>query len=226
MSEYKLPLDKLTPALVAFQAAVKAPPKTRENPHLKNKYADLQDVIDTIREPLTVNGLAISHEVSGTTLITKLLHVSGQSLKTEMPLLMGKQDMQGLGSALTYARRYSVSALLGIASDDCDDANGAARGTPTNTNSAAIPKNDKPAEQRKNEPQNPPTPPAPQMATEAQRKKIDELRNACGWSTDDIKAEIALTYKVKSSRELTLQQAKQMIDRLEAALAEKRKETP
>lgn len=217
MSEYKLPLDKLTPALVAFQATVKAPPKTRENPHLKNKYADLQDVIDTIREPLTANGLAISHEVSGTTLITKLLHVSGQSLKTEMPLLMGKQDMQGLGSALTYARRYSVSALLGIASDDCDDANGAARGTATNTNT--------PSSQNATAPAGSETK-TPQMATEAQRKKIDELRNACGWSTDDIKAEIALTYKVKSSRELTLQQAKQMIDRLETALAEKGKETP
>lgn len=217
MSEYKLPLDKLTPALVAFQAAVKAPPKTRENPHLKNKYADLQDVIDTIREPLTANGLAISHEVSGTTLITKLLHVSGQSLKTEMPLLMGKQDMQGLGSALTYARRYSVSALLGIASDDCDDAKGAARSASVNTNTPASQNATTPAgSEEKN----------PQMATEAQRKKIDELRNACGWSTDDIKAEIALTYKVKSSRELTLQQAKQMIDRLETALAEKRKETP
>lgn len=217
MSEYKLPLDKLIPALVAFQATVKAPPKTRENPHLKNKYADLQDVIDTIREPLAANGLAISHEVSGTTLITKLLHVSGQSLKTEMPLLMGKQDMQGLGSALTYARRYSVSALLGIASDDCDDANGAARGTAANTNT--------PSSQNATTPAGSETK-TPQMATEAQRKKIDELRNACGWSADDVKAEIALTYKVKSSRELTLQQAKQMIDRLESALAEKRKEQP
>lgn len=205
MSEYKMPFDKLIPALVAFQSAVKAPPKTKENPHLKNKYADLQDVIDTIREPLSANGLAISHEVSGMVLTTKLLHVSGQFLTTEMPLLMGKQDMQGLGSALTYARRYSVSALLGIASDDCDDGNGAAnRATPANTNNPA---------HANSAPKNP--------CSEAQQRRIETLWQELGRTEAALKKELQKTFKVESVSLLSVPDAVTVIKALNELVVKK-----
>jgi len=206
VSEYKMPLDKLIPALVAFQSVVKAPPKTKENPHLKNKYADLQDVIDTIREPLSENGLAISHEVSGMILTTKLLHVSGQFLTTEMPLLMGKQDMQGLGSALTYARRYSVSALLGIASDDCDDGNAAANRTPAaNTNNHAA---------ANSGPKNP--------CSDSQQRRIETLWQELGRSESALKAELKKVFSVESVSLLDVTQAVKIIKDLND-LVEKKK---
>lgn len=118
-------LDKLVPALIKFQSVVKPPAKTKTNPHLQNKYADLADIIDVIREPLSQNGFAFTQMVNGGTLITILMHESGQSLTAETSLMLDKQTMQGMGSAITYARRYALSAILGIAAEDDDDGNGA-----------------------------------------------------------------------------------------------------
>lgn len=123
MSENQL--DKLIPALIKFQSVVKPPAKTKTNPHLQNKYADLADIIEAIREPLSQNGFAFTQMVNGGTLITILMHESGQSLTAETSLMLDKQTMQGMGSAITYARRYALSAILGIAADDDDDGNGA-----------------------------------------------------------------------------------------------------
>ena len=208
--------------------------KTGYNDFHKYKYATAADVLEKANESMVQNNVAsivrpeliefrdvqnargaTEHLATVKTTITLIDNDSGETLEV---LGMGSgQDSsdKAVMKAQTAALKYAWMMSLNISTGDDPEAD-----TPEK------PKNDKP-EQRKSEPQKPPAQtPAPQMATEAQRKKIDELRNACGWSTDDIKAEIALTYKVKSSRELTLQQAKQMIDRLESALAEKRKEQP
>lgn len=94
------------------------------------KYADLPETLQAIQEPLKKNGLAISHQQmimeGADILVTKLMHSSGQWISTHMPLVY-KSDakvnpMQALGSAITYAKRYSIGSLLNLAADkEMDD---------------------------------------------------------------------------------------------------------
>lgn len=124
---------KLAEALAKAQGDIKAPAKRRkvdftnkEGRRVQYNYADLADVIDSYREPLAKNGLAITHRMEGAEtgfgMITELLHSSGQKLSTFYPLPHpSNMKPQEFGSAQTYGRRYSVSALLGIASEEDDD---------------------------------------------------------------------------------------------------------
>jgi hypothetical protein len=121
-------INDLSAALAKAQAVMKSAPFDRTNPHFKNKYATLASVIDTIRAPLAEHALSYTQTTEmrdgGFVLVTTLRHASGQWVQSEYPLPMGVRP-QELGSALTYARRYSLSALVCIAADDDDDAEGA-----------------------------------------------------------------------------------------------------
>ena len=91
----------------------------------KRKYADLQSVLEAVREGLTANGLAIIQAPmpadNGIKLRTTLAHKSGQWMASELCLPQDKMGgVQGMGSALTYARRYALAAMVGIAQDDDD----------------------------------------------------------------------------------------------------------
>lgn len=120
----------LAAALIAFQ---KNPPHIRKeatNPFFNSKYASLDTIMAEVRPVLAEHGLAISqhptvteHGVPG--LRTILLHESGDRLEDVMPLSVEKQGPQAQGSALTYARRYAVLAVLGLVADEDDDANSA-----------------------------------------------------------------------------------------------------
>lgn len=124
-------LDKLIPALIQAQGELQHAAKASSNPHFKSKYADLATVLDTCKPVLQANGLAITHQRmsvnGGEYLVTSLWHSSGQYLQSTSKLMPSKQDPQGYGSAMTYARRYDLSALIGLASDD-DDGNAASSG--------------------------------------------------------------------------------------------------
>lgn len=120
--------DSLSAALCKAQAAMKAAVYNKTNPHFKNRYADLASVIDATRKPLADNGLSTTQTTEiregGFVLVTTLRHTSGQWVASEYPLPAGAKP-QELGSALTYARRYSLSAITCIAADEDDDAEGA-----------------------------------------------------------------------------------------------------
>ena len=88
-------------------------------------YAPLDTVLAAVRGPLAANGLAVSQLLDGGDLVTLLLHESGESLSGRWTL-PPHQDIQGLGSAVTYLRRYALQALLGIASEEDDDGNASA----------------------------------------------------------------------------------------------------
>lgn len=93
----------------------------------RRKYADLQSVIEAIREGLSANGLAVIQSpmpnATGITLRTTLAHKSGQWIASELSLPIDRMGgVQGMGSALTYARRYALAAMVGIAQDDDDGA--------------------------------------------------------------------------------------------------------
>lgn len=119
----------LAAALAKAQGEIKNAAKSSDNPYFKSKYADLAEVLNVAREPLAKNGLSIMQANEGVangymSVTTLLLHSSGQFIKATGTFPVGKQDPQGAGSALTYARRYSLAAMLGIAQED-DDANAA-----------------------------------------------------------------------------------------------------
>lgn len=121
-------IGKLAEALCKAQLEMGAAKKDSVNPHFKSKYADLASVIDAIKEPFAKHGLSYSQSIRktemGIELVTILMHTTGQSLYSYIPLIIGKQDMQGLGSSLTYARRYALSAIAGLPQED-DDGNSA-----------------------------------------------------------------------------------------------------
>ena len=117
-------ISELAAALAAAQGMMENAVMNRVNPHFKSKYADLAAIFDAARKPLSANGLAIVQTIGDGVLHTRLLHTSGQWIASEHPLPMSGRP-QEIGSALTYARRYSLSALIGIAADEDDDATGA-----------------------------------------------------------------------------------------------------
>lgn len=123
-------IDLLAAALVKAQAELKNPSFDSQNPHFRNKYASLATVRDTVTPTLAKNGLSvvqlIGQKDGGITCETVLLHISGQWLSEAMYMPATKQDAQGYGSAITYARRYSLMAICGVVGDEDDDGNAAA----------------------------------------------------------------------------------------------------
>lgn len=123
-------INELASALSKAQGVMGNVKKDKSNPFFNSSYADLAGAIDTAKEPLASNGLSVvqvpgAMTVDGTaSLETVLLHSSGQWISETMQIRPVKNDPQGLGSALTYARRYAYMAVVGLASED-DDGNAA-----------------------------------------------------------------------------------------------------
>ena len=126
-------LSKLAPALVKAQAAMAGATKSAANPFFKSKYANLEEVIRVVKEPFAENGLCfIQNPVSSeghAGVETIILHESGEFISNEFLLKCSKSDPQGMGSAITYARRYGLQAACGIPSED-DDGNAASAPAP------------------------------------------------------------------------------------------------
>lgn len=119
---------ELAAALSAAQSEIYSAPKTEKNPFFKSTYADLASVRAAIREAFGKHGLSIvqiPHTSNGDVLVTTILmHKSGQFIEGTLAIKPVKGDPQGVGSAITYARRYSLMAFAGVAPDD-DDGNAA-----------------------------------------------------------------------------------------------------
>lgn len=125
-------LDKILPAILAVQSTAPTVSKGTDNPFFKSKYADLADIWSAIKESMAANDLIVTHLMEPRDgkeyLTTRIYHTSGQYLESICPIEPVKKDPQGYGSAVTYMRRYSLSALLGIVTDMDDDGNGASEG--------------------------------------------------------------------------------------------------
>lgn len=119
-------IDQIATALAKAQAAMKNAPLNKVNPHFKSKFADLASVRDTVIPALTTNGISVVQTLEPGRVQTRLLHASGQWIESACPI-PDSQNMQQMGSAITYARRYSLSAICGIAADEDDDANAIAQ---------------------------------------------------------------------------------------------------
>lgn len=129
MTEHK----NIYAALAAAQMQMGKALKDVRNDHFKSKYADLSNVMDACLPALNANGIAVYQptiDEDGQRYVkTVLAHVSGETLECRVPLIVNKNDMQGYGSAVTYARRYGLMGMAGIAPED-DDGNAAAKAPP------------------------------------------------------------------------------------------------
>ena len=194
-------IAKLAAALMVFQSEVKDPARDGENPHFRSKYVQIDGLLAAVRPILSQHGLSVIQSTGGdgqnVTITTMILHTSGEWLETDPLTLKAQQATpQGAGSAITYGRRYSLSAALGVAWDDDDDGNAAS--TP--------PKAEKPKA-------------APKAKTKEEQKaprKVDSLRaiaaaaKEIGVTNDDIKEVMRRHFDKGASSELTDTEAAEM----------------
>lgn len=136
-------INELATALAKAQSEMRPVIKDSTNPFYNSKYADLSSVWEACRDPLSKNGLSVIQTTQcdcdrEMTLITTLAHSSGQWIKSHTPVYIPKEGvveldkwgkpkkpnrLHQIGSALTYLRRYALSCIIGISSDEDDDAN-------------------------------------------------------------------------------------------------------
>lgn len=122
-------LGELAKALAKFQGEVGSISKDATNPFFRSKYATLDSIIKAVKEPLSKNGLSYTQLPDGEGLTTVLLHSSGEFISCVYSMPAKDNTPQGRGSALTYMRRYALSAVLGVAADEDDDGNTASEKT-------------------------------------------------------------------------------------------------
>ncbi len=128
-------IGDLAGALSKAQGEIKGAVKDSKNPFFKSSYADLSSVWNACREALSKNSLAVIQTCSmgerGVCVSTRLTHASGQWVEEDLTVMPTKADPQGIGSTITYLRRYALAAITGVAPED-DDGN-AATGKPDTT---------------------------------------------------------------------------------------------
>ncbi|MDD5508427.1 MAG: ERF family protein [Bacteroidales bacterium] len=116
-------ITTISKALIEFQGRMVKVTKDAVNPHFKNRYASLSQIIESVQKPLNECGLAIVQLPTGDhELETILLHTSGEYIAETYRMSPQRDDPQGLGSAITYQRRYALGAMLCLNIDEDDDA--------------------------------------------------------------------------------------------------------
>jgi hypothetical protein len=129
-------IKEISAALPKAQAAIKAASKDATNPHFRSKYADLASVIDAVKPGLNANGISFLQPVTfnehGVCVETVLLHTSGEWISESLTVPVSKQDAQGVGSAISYGRRYGLQSMCGVPAED-DDGNAATAAQPKTT---------------------------------------------------------------------------------------------
>lgn len=134
-------ISELAVALVAAQKEIKAAIKDASNPFFKSRYADLASVIEAVRMPLNKAGITFLQPVSaaehGVSVDTILLHTSGQWISETLVMPVTKDDAQGVGSAITYARRYGLQSMCGVPTED-DDGNAATKAAPLKASAPSV----------------------------------------------------------------------------------------
>ena len=147
VTETRAEHSSIAAALAAAQAEMGKALKQANNPHFRSKYADLGNVVDACMPALNRHGIAVIQptidDESGRYVETRLIHSGGETLSCRVPLLVQKNDMQGYGSAVTYARRYGLMCMAGIAPED-DDGNAAAAAPPREDRRQQRPRDDSP----------------------------------------------------------------------------------
>lgn len=123
-------INEIAKALASAQLTMENAGKNAVNPHFKNKYADLAEVLNVVRPALAAQGIAFvqltSTQGEALVLHTRMIHTSGQWIESQYPVCKFPATSQQMGAAMTYARRYSLASICGIAQEDDDLADGKA----------------------------------------------------------------------------------------------------
>jgi len=204
-------IKELAAAMAKAQAVIGTAHKDKSNPFFKSNYADLSSVWDACREALTKNGLSVLQptfiEDGKTFLETTLIHSSGEWISGILQVKPVKDDPQGMGSALTYARRYGLSALVGVSPAD-DDGEGSMNRNQGNSSSPKPPM----------EPPKSKSETDPNKATQKQMGKIQAMfKDINPGMNSDAKREMASKITGKellSMSDLTKDDARTLIDGL------------
>ena len=209
-------IGKISEALAKAQGSIKHAIFDSTNPHFKSKYASLSAVMDACKQPLSDNGIAI---IQGASVVEKrllistmLAHTSGEWIRDSLSINLEKDTAQGIGSAITYGRRYALSAIVGIVADEDDDGNAAS--TRQNANIGRKQKVDPPTTEKKPET-------LTGVAAAEEVKKIRELAQQYGCKTSaefSALVERVTGAKVNSASGLSGAERKQMIEWLSAAI--------
>jgi hypothetical protein len=210
-------LNEISTALAKAQGEISNPAKDAQNPHFRSHYADLASGINAIREALSRNGLAYIQgtRIDGELLVvdTRITHSSGQWMESEYPACRFPAKPQEVGSALTYARRYSLFAIVGIAGEDDDGQ--AANQTETPAQARRVPT-----------PPKPPVIPGEIFDTETSQITRDVLIEAITMANtlDELSAWFELEkHNIKKLREADKQAVMAELDSTEQALKGKAK---
>lgn len=119
--------NKLYPAILAVQQGAPFIDKSSDNPFFKSKYADLPDVWRAIKALMGENNLLVSHTIEANDndyIVTRIIHAeTGEFIESKSRIMLAKSTAQEYGSYITYMRRYAISAMLGLVTDEDDDGN-------------------------------------------------------------------------------------------------------
>lgn len=199
----------LAKALAAFQSEVVDPARDNDNPFFKSKYVALDGLMAAVRPVLSKHGLSIMQFPGGdgqtVSMVTLLLHESGEWVESdELRMRPTKADPQGVGSAVTYARRFSLQSILGVAWNEDDDANTASNPAQEPIRPATLPM----------------AQPAPNDRQEKGRLKQELFAEATerGISTAEIAGIIQNFFRKKKFDELTLEEARKLRQNYEGFL--------
>lgn len=216
---------KIFEALSKAQAEMQPAKMDMKNPHYNSKYASLTACHEAYRGPLAKYGLCFTQQIFSikeTFYIRSMLgHISGQWISNIFKLIIDKQNMQGLGSAITYGRRYGVNALIGIVDTEDDDGNGASGKKPpedpktpppekppaakppqmekVNTSAQGLFKGGKPVDTSKGHGNVEPISPA---ISDAQRRLMFATMKENNWSEPQLKEYIKAVWKIDSTKDL------------------------
>lgn len=119
-------INEIAKAMALAQSQMRPAIKDSTNPHYKSRYSDISSVWDSIRDPITSNGMTIWQDVTtqekAVSVTTRIVHSSGQWVEFgPLSIPITKQDAHGVGSGVSYAKRYSLCAAVGVVSSDEDD---------------------------------------------------------------------------------------------------------
>lgn len=186
-------INELSEALSKAQGQMKAAVMDRNNPFFKSKFASLNSIWDACRIPLSNNHLSVMQcmtmQDDSVVLVTTLSHSSGQWMRSYMPACNKGVTPQAMGSAISYARRYSLSAICGISVDEDDDGNAAQK--------ASEKVSEKPSQS---------TNVSQELITKDEVEYLESMLLHCksGFKQDDLfpKLKTILTYDIKSLSEL------------------------
>jgi hypothetical protein len=214
-------IGKLSEALAKAQGEMKPASFDAQNPHFRSRYATLASIMEACRAALSRNQIAV---VQGTSVVedrvivtTMLIHASGEFISDQLSMNITKDSPQAIGSAITYARRYSLASLVGVVSDEDDDAEAAMPVNDSkNANRSNVQKSVKPAKvtdinERKNQKpeqkQNDNAKPDQTQIRVQKIRAIFKLSALLGHTPDEMKTVIGnligLNRPIKESAEIT-----------------------